>query len=153
MNSNRQYVEAQRQMSSLITFKKRAIRMAHDFGIADSTPLIELLDSQIADLSEELARYQQLNHFCTAKFPVLENISSLPRSLIEARIALLLSQTDLANQVGLKAQHIQRYEKCGYDSIALAKAIEIGTILQQQLSRRNEWISQRDGKDEHERRA
>ncbi|WP_245307529.1 helix-turn-helix domain-containing protein [Rhizobium altiplani] len=53
----------------------------------------------------------------------------LPRVLIQARIARGLSQTDLAEGLGLKAQQVQRYEATNYMSASLGRLMEVANIL------------------------
>jgi len=53
----------------------------------------------------------------------------LPLELIRARIALGLTQRDLAKRVGLKEQQIQRYENNGYASASYVRLMEIVSAL------------------------
>ena len=80
----------------------------------------DALQSQIVDLREQLAAYNALrNH----KHPVLsvQSFAELPRALIQARIAVGISQKELAARLGLKEQQIQRYEATDYASASLAR--------------------------------
>jgi HTH-type transcriptional regulator/antitoxin HigA len=61
-------------------------------------------------------------------------LADLPRILIQARIAQGLSQTDLAERLGMKPQQIQRYEATEYMSASLARLIEIAEVLQVRVS-------------------
>ena len=55
----------------------------------------------------------------------LDSFESLPRALVQARIAAGLSQKELAQRLGLKEQQIQRYEATGYASASLTKITEV----------------------------
>ena len=59
----------------------------------------------------------------TRKSPVLslKSFEELPRALIQARIAVGMSQKDLAQRLGLKEQQMQRYEATDYASASLAR--------------------------------
>ena len=48
-------------------------------------------------------------------------VSSLPETLIKARIARGMSQRELAERIGLKEQQIQRYEATNYSSASLSR--------------------------------
>src|SRR5437660_1890695 len=69
----------------------------------------DALRSQLADLRAELQEYDSLR---AGLYPLPDPASytDLPRVLIQHRIALGLSQKDLADRLGLKEQQIQRYE-------------------------------------------
>ena len=84
----------------------------------------EALASQLADLREQLAAYDALR---TRKRPVLrlKSFDEFPRALIQARIAMGLSQKDLAKRLGLKEQQIQRYEATDYAGASLARVSEV----------------------------
>lgn len=89
---------------------------------------IAALRSQIAELEAEIAHYDLLKagEITFAKSFELEN---LPTILVEARIAAGMSQTDLAQTLGIKPQQIQRYEASNYMGASLARLIEISKIL------------------------
>ena len=135
MNSGRQYMEGERERTRLIALKRRITNIGRDYDL-DITDVIELVDRRILKLSGELERYQILNQAYTSEFPALQHLTSLQKSLIEARIVISWSQTDLADHLRLKPQQINKYEKSLYESIRLPKAIAIGSVLQQELDRR-----------------
>ena len=89
---------------------------------------IAALRSQIAELEAEIAHYDLLKagEITFAKSFALEN---LPSILVEARIAAGMSQTNLAQMLGIKPQQIQRYEASNYMGASLARLIEISKIL------------------------
>ena len=57
------------------------------------------------------------------------SLDELPRILVQARVASGRTQTDLAHELGVKPQQIQRYETSQYHSASLARLIEISNIL------------------------
>lgn len=89
---------------------------------------IAALKSQISEFETDIAEYDMLR---SRSVRVEENASlqELPRILIQARIASGLSQTDLAERLGMKAQQIQRYEASNYQSASLARLTEIADVL------------------------
>jgi len=80
----------------------------------------EALRSQIEDLRQQLADYDALR---TRKRSILslKSFEEFPRALIQARIAVGMSQKDLAKRLGLKEQQIQRYEATEYASASMAR--------------------------------
>jgi ribosome-binding protein aMBF1 (putative translation factor) len=88
----------------------------------------EALESQLADLREQLTEYDALR---THKRPVLslKSFEEFPRALIQARIAAGMSQKELAKRLGLKEQQIQRYEATDYASASLARVNEVVRAL------------------------
>ena len=89
---------------------------------------IDAMESQIATLEAELSHYELLKagEITFSKTYSLEN---LPTVLIEARIASGMSQTDLAERLGMKAQQIQRYEASEYSGASLSRVIEVCEAL------------------------
>ena len=74
---------------------------------------LDSLQSQHEELVQELTDYETLKKGHLKSFQV-ETFDDLPLALIKARIALGLSQKDLADLMGLKEQQIQRYEATSY---------------------------------------
>jgi len=89
---------------------------------------LEALKSQLADLKRELAEYTSLRSGLR-KVIALDSIETLPKMLIQARIAAGLSQEDLAAKLGLRAQQIQRYEATDYQSARLERINQIIRVL------------------------
>jgi ribosome-binding protein aMBF1 (putative translation factor) len=89
---------------------------------------VDALRSQLSDLQKDLEEYEALR---SGKRKVLElhSFEDLPRALIQARIASGMSQEDLAQRLGLKAQQIQRYEATDYVAASLARVSEIAKAV------------------------
>lgn len=103
--------------------------MSGDDGDKDVHPLIakareDAIRSQLADLRTELREYEALKsgNFEPEQLGV---VSGIPAMLIKARIARGMSQRDLAEKIGLKAQQIQRYEATDYASVSFSRIKEI----------------------------
>lgn len=88
----------------------------------------DALSSQLADLQNELREYESLK---SGDFPMesLKTVAGVPGVLIKARIAMGLSQRDLAERVGLKEQQIQRYEATDYAAANLSRIMEVASAL------------------------
>jgi HTH-type transcriptional regulator/antitoxin HigA len=94
---------------------------------------IDALRSQIAEIEADLAEYDLLRQG-KVSFSETCSLSELPRVLVQARIAKGLTQTDLAEQLNMKAQQIQRYEATNYMSASLARLIEVADVLGVKIS-------------------
>ena len=59
----------------------------------------------------------------------LRSLRELPLILVRARVAAGLTQKQLAEKLGLKAQQIQRYEATRYRTITLERMLEVAEVL------------------------
>ncbi len=89
---------------------------------------IEGLRSQIAELEADIAHYDMLKSGAIS-FAKSFSLDALPGVLIEARIASGKSQTELADEIGVQAQQIQRYETTNYMGASLARLIKVSKAL------------------------
>jgi HTH-type transcriptional regulator / antitoxin HigA len=89
---------------------------------------IDGLESQVADLVEEVREYEDLQSGAVTTFEA-EGLSDLPDILIRARIARGMSQRDLATFIGVAEQQIQRYEAERYRSASLERLSDIAAAL------------------------
>ncbi|MBK8088084.1 MAG: helix-turn-helix transcriptional regulator [Chitinophagaceae bacterium] len=86
------------------------------------------IESQLNDLLAEVREYEDLKE---GKIAITEvnNLRDLPIALIKARIANGLTQAELAEQIGVKMQQIQRYEAERYDTASIKTLIRIAEQL------------------------
>lgn len=89
---------------------------------------IDGLKSQIADIEAALAEYDLLKSG-QVSFSKTYALEELPRVLVQARIASGMSQTDLAEKLGMKPQQVQRYEATDYMGASLSRLVEISKAL------------------------
>lgn len=94
----------------------------------------DALESQLLDLQREIQEYEDLKN---GQIPIMEllSIGDLPTTLIKARIALGLSQKDLADRIGLPEQQIQRYESTDYESASMSRLKQIIDALHLEIDR------------------
>ena len=88
----------------------------------------EQFESQVEELREQVAAYEALR---AGKVSVLQldSLDSLPDALVRARIAVQLTQRQLAERLGLKEQQIQRYETTRYAGVGFDRLRKIATAL------------------------
>lgn len=89
---------------------------------------IDAVQSEIEVLRGQIEEYEALQ---AGKRRVVDLavIETIPRALIQARIASGLSQKELAARLGLKEQQIQRYEANEYASASLRRVREVAEAL------------------------
>lgn len=102
-------------------------------GQADRHPLAqkalrESIESEIEVLGRQLRDYEALRSGAVSQV-ALNSLNELPNALIAARIAAGWSQQDLAEQLELKQQQIQRYEATRYESASLDRLLEVADAL------------------------
>lgn len=88
--------------------------------------MIAGIESQIAELRQELREYESLSKSTSLS---LDSCSDIAKLLIQARIARGMTQKDLARKLGLKSQQIQKYEATDYNSVSLRRMQEIFKAL------------------------
>jgi transcriptional regulator with XRE-family HTH domain len=82
----------------------------------------------VEELHEELATYEALRGG-QVRVLELESLAELPEALIRARIAVGLTQKELAQRLRLKEQQIQRYEATRYAGVSLERIRAVGEAL------------------------
>jgi HTH-type transcriptional regulator/antitoxin HigA len=85
--------------------------------------------SDLAHLREELQEYED---FRAGKIRevTIERLDDLPDILIRARIASGLTQRELAEDLEIKEQQVQRYEATRYKSASLTRLISVARALE-----------------------
>lgn len=119
--------------------KARTREFAEALEALDATPAVDVhplilqarrdaAQSQHDDLVAQLQAYEAL---IEGRTPVLEltSLDELPGALIKARISSGLTQSDLADRLGLKTQQIQRYEATDYAGANLERIQKVADAL------------------------
>ena len=90
------------------------------------------LQGMTGDILLDIAEYEELKgHPSSIK---IKSFNEIPVALIKARIALGMTQKDLAEKLGMKEQQIQRYESNQYSSAGFQRLAEIATALDVKLN-------------------
>ncbi len=84
------------------------------------------IESQIGDLKKELKAYDALQQL---KVVQLSSMNELPEILKKARVASGYTQKELAKELKIKPQQIQRYESTDYETISFKRVCEILSVL------------------------
>ena len=86
------------------------------------------MESQLADLRDELEEYERLKSADVSVIPVA-SFEELADGLIKARIVRGLSQKALAQHLGLKEQQIQRYEAERYATASYQRLCQVARAM------------------------
>ena len=92
------------------------------------TAQIDALQSQYDELATDIDEYEALKAHRPSQIEAA-SLEELPAALIRARIAMDMSQAELARRTGLKEQQIQRYEATNYEAATLNRLSEIARAL------------------------
>jgi HTH-type transcriptional regulator / antitoxin HipB len=82
----------------------------------------------IGTLKQELAEYEELKSGRIVVFQI-ESFNDLPTALIKARIALGMTQKELAEKIDTQEQQIQRYEANHYHAISFNRLMKVVQAL------------------------
>jgi ribosome-binding protein aMBF1 (putative translation factor) len=88
----------------------------------------DALESQLDELRNQLVNQGRLQSGSSDVIAV-DSFAELPQPLVKARTALRLSQTDLADRLGMKEQQIQRHESTGYQSASMSRRHDVVQAL------------------------
>ena len=121
--------QAVRFQHALDTFNDHAREGVHPFLVKAER---DALESQLADLREEIDEYERLKSADTTIISI-SSFDEFADGLIRARIAAGISQKELAERLGIKEQQIQRYEAKGYDSASYQRMRDIANALGVQI--------------------
>ncbi|WP_309735158.1 helix-turn-helix transcriptional regulator [Chamaesiphon sp. OTE_75_metabat_556] len=89
---------------------------------------INSYEQLIKGLKQELAEYEELKSG-QIKTLQLASLAELPIALIKARIAVGMTQKELAEKIGTQEQQIQRYEANHYSAISFDRLVKVAEAL------------------------
>ncbi len=132
IQNERQYRVTQSQVKRLESALQEARAAVPAAGIPDVVREGHLngIRFQIEDLNAELAEFERLRHGGpAAALTPIGKLEDLPTALVRARIAQGLSQRELADRLGVRAQQVQQDEAAGYARATLDRLSRIADAL------------------------
>jgi HTH-type transcriptional regulator / antitoxin HipB len=90
------------------------------------------LQGILSKIQEEIEEYDVLKE--KPRVIEIDSFAEIPVALIKARIALGMTQKDLAEKLGMKEQQIQRYEANQYSSAGFHKLTKVAEALEVTLN-------------------
>ena len=130
IHTERQLLRAREQVRKLEEAAHATNVVAHDIDPVILEASRRAVESQVHDLNQEIQDYEHLRRG-DVPVPDLSDVAQLHRNLIRARIALGLTQRDLAALLGIAEQQIQRYEANEYAGASLSRLQDIASALGQ----------------------
>jgi DNA-binding XRE family transcriptional regulator len=94
----------------------------------------DALKSQIEEFEKSINEYEYLKKG-NPTYLFADSLSDINETLVKARIAKRLTQSDLAKRVNLKEQQIQRYEISNYSTASMDRIIQIADALDLQVEK------------------
>lgn len=91
------------------------------------------LNILIGELEQEIAEYDRLKSGQINKWPI-ESLQDLLNVMIKARIAVGMTQKELAEKIGVQEQQIQRYEANNYRAVGFERLQEVMSALDIRIS-------------------
>ena len=103
---------------------RRALAQAAELSGKRAVAVRASYESMIRQLEEEVRQYDQLKSG-ELVLPPVERLDQIAPFIAKIRIAKGVSQTDLANRLGVSKQVISRYEESDYQTVAINRLQEI----------------------------
>lgn len=119
-------VRFERELNARATAEVRAAEAAIHPRLLEAER--EALQSQLDELKSDIAAYEALRSGYARALEV-ESLADLPKALIQGRIALGLTQRELAERLGTSEQQIQRYEATDYSGANLGRIVSVANAL------------------------
>jgi HTH-type transcriptional regulator / antitoxin HipB len=92
------------------------------------------LNILIGELQQEVMEYNQLKSGQITKFAI-DSLQDLPLVMVKARIAVGMTQKELAEKIGVQEQQIQRYEANNYRAVGFDRLQEVMSALDMTVSK------------------
>jgi HTH-type transcriptional regulator / antitoxin HipB len=133
IQNERQYKITQTKLRDLLL--DRATLDLPDFDLHPRLILARKnsLNILIGELEQEIAEYDRLKSGQIDKWPI-ESLQDLPNVIIKARIAVGMTQKELAEKIGVQEQQIQRYEANNYRAVGFERLQEVMSALDIRIS-------------------
>jgi HTH-type transcriptional regulator / antitoxin HigA len=116
--------QRERTVAQIEGFRRALAKVAEEKPAKRSTAIRGSYEGMIRQLEEELREYDQLKSG-TLELPRIDRLDEIAPYIVKLRIAKGLSQTELANRLGISKQVISRYEESDYQTVGIARLQEI----------------------------
>jgi len=111
-------------MAQIEGFRRALAKVDEEKAGKRSAAIRGSYEGMIRQLEDELREYDQLKSG-ELKFPKIDRLGEIAPFIVKLRIAKGVSQTELANRLGVSKQVISRYEESDYQSVGIARLQEI----------------------------
>lgn len=111
-------------MAQIDGFKKALAKVAQEKLGKRSDAIRGSYEGMIRQLEDELREYEELKSG-ELKLPKIDRLDQIAPFVVKLRIAKGVSQTELAQRLGVSKQVISRYEESDYQTVGVARLQEI----------------------------
>jgi HTH-type transcriptional regulator/antitoxin HigA len=116
--------QRERTLAQIEGFRRALTKVAEEKSSKRSEAIRGSYEGMIRQLEEELCEYDKLKSG-ELKLPKVHRLDEIAPFVVKLRIAKGISQTELANRLGVSKQVISRYEESDYQSVGIARLQEI----------------------------
>jgi HTH-type transcriptional regulator/antitoxin HigA len=116
--------QRERTLVQIEGFRRALVQAAEQLPGKRAAAVRASYESMIRQLEEEVREYDQLKSG-ELVLPPIERLNQIAPFIAKIRIAKGVSQTELANRLGVSKQVISRYEESDYQTVAVARLQEI----------------------------
>jgi DNA-binding Xre family transcriptional regulator len=116
--------QRERTVAQIEGFRRALAKVADEKPGKRSEAIRGSYEGMIRQLAEELREYDRLKSG-DLKLPKIDRLVEIAPFIVKLRIAKRVSQTELANRLGVSKQVISRYEESDYQTIGIARLQEI----------------------------
>ena len=116
--------QRERTVAQIEGFRRALAKVAEEKPGKRSDAIRGSYEGMIRQLEEELREYDQLKSG-DLKVPRIDRLDKIAPFIVKLRIAKGVSQTELANRLGVSKQVISRYEESDYQTVGIARLQEI----------------------------
>jgi DNA-binding XRE family transcriptional regulator len=127
IRNERQYQASQAHRRRLLETRAGYEAMPQADPLAQAA-LLSSVDWLLEDVESELAEYESLRAGALGEV-IVEGLGGLPDVLVKARIARRLTQHQLAEQLGVAEEAVQRDEAGGYARASLERLARVAEVL------------------------
>lgn len=128
IRTEKEYRHSEEQLARLRADLEELSRISVDEQSVVSSSAVDALRMQIEDIEREMEEYKDIKSGRLLAFEA-DELDSLGDVLVKARIARGVTQAELARELEMTQQQIQRYERDGYQKISLWRLAEIADAL------------------------
>jgi ribosome-binding protein aMBF1 (putative translation factor) len=117
---------------------RRLLRAKPQSGVSEliHKERLHSVEEEIRQLKKQVKEYEEIKTG-KQKLSDLELIEAVPELLVKWRIACNLTQKQLAKQLGMHENQLQRYENTNYAGASLSTVLQVARVLRDYYEKRS----------------
>jgi HTH-type transcriptional regulator / antitoxin HigA len=117
-----------RTVAQIEGFRRALVKLEQEAPGKRSVAIRGSYESMLQQLEDELRDFDRLKSG-ELTLPPVERLDQIAPFIVRIRIAKGVSQTELANRLGVSKQVISRYEESDYQTVAISRLQEILDVI------------------------